>query len=256
MKKLIGVLSLFSFSAHASGGFTWISSISHALHLHIPEYQIGLLLVGLFILSFGLLYNLKIKKVSNLVIPDKGITLRNFAEAYGNFIYGQCKAILGEKKASQYFGVVAFLFLFILISNLMGLIPGFLPPTEFLNATLALGLFSFVAYNIIGIKENGLINYLKHFAGPLWYMAILVFPIEIISNLVRPLSLALRLRGNLFGDHLVLAEFTKLAPAVIPIAAMALGLLVCIIQAYVFTVLSMVYIALALPHDHGEHAHH
>ena len=256
MKKLIALLSLFSFSAHASGGFTWISTLSHAYHIEIPEYLIGLILVGLLILTFGILYSLKIKKVPNVIIPDKGITLRNIGEAYGNFIYGQCKAIIGEKKATQYFGVVAFLFLFILVCNLLGLIPGFLPPTEFLNATLALGLFSFIAYNIIGMKENGVIKYLKHFAGPLWYMAILVFPIEIISNFVRPLSLALRLRGNLFGDHLVLAEFTKLAPAVIPMAAMALGLLVCIIQAYVFTVLSMVYIALALPHDHGEHAHH
>ncbi len=256
MKKLYSLFSLFSFSAHASGGYTWISDISKTYHITIPEYQIGLVLVGLIILTFGLIYNLKIKKVENVIIPDRGITLRNFAEAYGNFIYGQCKAIIGEKKASKYFGVVAFLFLFILVCNLLGLIPGFLPPTEFLNATLALGVFSFIAYNIIGMKENGVINYLKHFAGPLWYMAILVFPIEIISNFVRPLSLALRLRGNLFGDHLVLAEFTKLAPAVVPIAAMALGLLVCIIQAYVFTVLSMVYIALALPHDHGEHAHH
>ncbi len=225
------------------------------LGTHFREYMISFTLVGVLITVVGLLYRSKIAKVKNEVIPDKGITLRNISEAYGNFIYGQCKAILGEQHATKYFSIVAYLFLMILISNLIGLVPGFLPPTEYLNATLALGLFSFVVYNIIGVKENGFVSYIKHFAGPLWYMAILVFPIEIISNLVRPLSLALRLRGNMFGDHLVLAEFTKLVPAFVPMAALGLGLLVCFIQAYVFTVLSMVYISLALPHDHGEHAH-
>jgi F-type H+-transporting ATPase subunit a len=251
MKKLMPLGIFLSLPAHASGGFTWISS----LNLPIPEYLIGLFGVGAFLILMGILYKRKISLVENVIIPDRGITLRNIFEAYGQFTYDQCKAIIGEQHAAKYFSVVAFLFIFILISNILGLIPGFLPPTEFLNATLALGVFSFVAYNIIGMKENGVIKYLKHFAGPLWYMAILVFPIEIISNIVRPISLALRLRGNLFGDHLVLHEFTKLAPAVVPMAALALGLLVCFIQAYVFTVLSMVYISLALPHDHGEQVH-
>ncbi|RLA63122.1 MAG: ATP synthase F0 subunit A [Epsilonproteobacteria bacterium] len=256
MRKILPLIAtFFTFNAQASGGFTWISSAQHMLGTHIPEYMISFTLVGVLILVVGLLYRAKLAKVKNAVIPDKGITLRNISEAYGNFIYGQCKAIIGESYATKYFSIVAYLFLMILISNLIGLVPGFLPPTEYLNATLALGIFSFVVYNIIGVKENGFVNYIKHFAGPLWYMAILVFPIEIISNVVRPLSLALRLRGNMFGDHLVLAEFTKLVPAFVPMAALGLGLLVCFIQAYVFTVLSMVYITLALPHDHGEHAH-
>lgn len=256
MRKILPLIAtFFTFNAQAAGGFTWISSVQHMLGTHFPEYMISFTLVGVLILTVGLLYRAKLAKVKNEVIPDKGITLRNISEAYGNFIYGQCKAILGEQYAAKYFNIVAYLFIMILISNLIGLVPGFLPPTEYLNATLALGVFSFVVYNIIGIKENGFVSYIKHFAGPLWYMAILVFPIEIISNLVRPLSLALRLRGNMFGDHLVLSEFTKLVPAFIPMAALGLGLLVCFIQAYVFTVLSMVYISLALPHDHGEHAH-
>jgi F-type H+-transporting ATPase subunit a len=106
------------------------------------------------------------------------------------------------------------------------------------------------------MKEQGVVNYLKHFAGPLWYLAILIFPIEIISNFIRPLSLALRLRSNMMGDHLVLSVFSGLAPLIIPIVFMILGILVSFIQAYVFTVLSMVYISLATHHDHDEeHAH-
>jgi F-type H+-transporting ATPase subunit a len=256
VKIFITFISIaFSFNSFAGGGFTWISALQVMLGTHVPGYMVSFTLVCLFIITLGLLYRRSLGRVKNVVFPDKGITLRNLAEAYGQFIYDQCKVIIGEQYASKYFSIIGFLFLSILLSNLLGLIPGFLPPTEYLNITLALGIFSFVAYNIIGMKESGVINYLKHFAGPLWYMAILVFPIEIISNFVRPLSLALRLRGNMFGDHLVLAEFTKLAPAIVPIAALGLGLLVCFIQAYVFTILSMVYISLALPHDHGEHAH-
>ena len=149
---------------------------------------------------------------------------------------------------------VGTIFILILINNLIGLIPGFLPPTDRVNTTLALGVFSFIYYNYIGCKKLGVVNYLKHFAGPLWYMAILIFPIEIISNFVRPVSLALRLRGNMYGDHLVLSVFSEMAPYLIPCVFMVLGILVSFIQAYVFTALSMVYISLASAHhDHDEH---
>ena len=108
----------------------------------------------------------------------------------------------------------------------------------------------------MGVKEQGLVNYLKHFCGPLWYMAFLILPIEIISNLVRPLSLALRLRSNMMGDHMVLSIFSDMAPWIVPIIFMVLGILVSFIQAYVFTILSIVYISLAVHHDHEEgHAH-
>jgi F-type H+-transporting ATPase subunit a len=107
------------------------------------------------------------------------------------------------------------------------------------------------------MKEVGVGNYFKHFAGPLWYLSVLIFPIEIISTCIRPISLSLRLYGNMFGDHMVLSIFSGLAPAIIPIVFLTLGLLVCFIQAYVFTILSMVYISLATAHhDHAEHAHH
>ncbi|EQC43585.1 ATP synthase F0, A subunit [Bacteriovorax sp. Seq25_V] len=262
--------SVFSVNAFAAGGFTWVTTALHALHLdHLTHswHIMTLGLVGLILVIVGLLYRVKISKlnVEQRVIPEKGITLRNLVELYGNFIYAQCRAVLGEHDAPKYFKFVAFLFITIFISNVIGLIPGFLPPTEVITTTLALGVMSFIYYNIKGCKELGTINYLKHFAGPLWYMAILIFPIEILSNMIRPLSLALRLRGNMMGDHHVLTTFLNLNILGVNVGAFGaalpfyvLGLLVCFIQAYVFTMLSMVYISLATAHhDHGEdHAHH
>lgn len=273
--KLTRSLALFlstflSVNAFASGGFTWINTALHAFHLDALAHDwhiITLALVGLILITLGVIYRAKVSSlnVEQTVIPDKGITLRNLVEMYGSFIYTQCRAVLGEHEAPKYFKFISFLFITIFISNVIGLIPGFLPPTEVITTTLALGMMSFIYYNIKGCKELGTINYLKHFAGPLWYMAILIFPIEILSNMIRPLSLALRLRGNMMGDHHVLTTFLNLNILGVNVGAFGaalpfyiLGLLVCFIQAYVFTMLSMVYISLATAHhDHGDdHAHH
>jgi F-type H+-transporting ATPase subunit a len=260
MRKILALLSLLASTttAHAAGGFFWFQPVTAATQL--PNHVVTFMFVGFLFVVVALLYRAKIARVDNVIIPDRGVTLRNFIEMYGKFIYSQAVGVMGEKDASKYFQFVASIFLMIWISNLLGLVPGFLPPTEFISTTLALGLFSFIYYNVKGCKELGVINYLKHFAGPIWYMAILIFPIEILSNLVRPVSLALRLQGNMMGDHKVLATFLDLEVLGFPIAAAfgalpayALGILVCTIQAYVFTMLSMVYISLAISHhDHDE----
>lgn len=248
---------LFAANASASDGFTWISQASRSLHVNVPEHVVTLLVVSLVVIIIGFFYRKSISKSKNVLIPDKGITLRNLVEAYGQFIMGQCKAVIGEHEGPKYFSFVSTIFIVILFSNLIGLIPGFLPPTEHISTTFAVGILSFIYYNLKGCKEQGIVNYLKHFAGPLWYMAILIFPIEIISNCIRPISLALRLRGNMYGDHLLLGIFSQLVPFAVPIVFLVLGLMVCVIQAYVFTILSMVYIGLATArHDHGDHAHH
>jgi F-type H+-transporting ATPase subunit a len=248
------LLSIFSFNVFAGGGFTWASSLIHGLHLPIEEYVLTFVISSLILLIITFVYRSALSASSNSVVPDKGITLRNVVESYGQFIYNQCRTVIGEKEGPEYFSFVATIFIVILINNLIGLIPGFLPPTDKVNTTLALGVFSFLYYNYVGCKKMGVITYLKHFAGPLWYMAVLIFPIEIISNFVRPVSLALRLRGNMYGDHLVLSVFSDMAPLLIPIVFMILGILVSFIQAYVFTALSMVYISLASAHhDHDEH---
>ncbi len=239
---------------YGAGGFTWMGKIAY--DFHIAEHILTFILVGVFLTVVGLIYSYKVVGISDVVIPEEGFCFRNICELYGRFIYRQCQNILGEEGASKYFPFIATVFILILFCNLIGLIPGFLPPTEHFSTTLALGVFSFVYYNVKGIKEQGFFNYIKHFAGPLWYLAFLIFPIEIVSNLIRPLSLALRLKNNMMGDHLILSEFSKLVPAFVPILFMALGVLVSLVQAYVFTILTMVYISLATHHDHGEDVHH
>lgn len=255
-QKLIAAAFLFAHSsAFASGGFTWLGGLSHSLHL--PEHTVTLILTSLIVLILGFVYRLKVKSVKNPTIPDKGISFRNFFEAIGEFIYNLTKNIMGEKEAEKYFPMVVMVFSFIFLNNVIGLIPGFLPPTDNLNTTLALGVFVFIYYNIEGIKAQGLVGHIKHFMGPVWYLAILIFPLELISHSVRPVSLGLRLKGNMEGDHLVLSIFSGLVPYLVPIPFYVIGLFVCFMQAFVFTLLTMVYISLATEHhDHDEHAAH
>ncbi len=135
----------------------------------------------------------------------------------------------------------------ILISNLLGLIPGFMPPTGNIIVTFSLALCSFVVYNFYGVKAQGF-GYIKHFMGPFALLAPLFFPIEIISHIARPLSLGIRLFGNIFGDHQVSGVFLHLVPIVVPVPFILLGILVAFIQTLVFALLSMIYIAGAVEH--------
>ncbi|HEX8138353.1 MAG TPA: F0F1 ATP synthase subunit A [Pyrinomonadaceae bacterium] len=160
----------------------------------------------------------------------------------------------------KYFPVIGTFAVLILISNLMGFFPLFMSPTASTSVTFALGLSSFVYYNYIGIKENGLFGHLKHFAGPIWWIAPLIFLIELIGNLVRPMSLGLRLFGNMFADEQVAANIAALFPPytywLVPVLLMPLGLFVAFIQTFVFVLLSMVYVSEVSHAPHDEHAGH
>jgi F-type H+-transporting ATPase subunit a len=160
----------------------------------------------------------------------------------------------------QYFPVVATFGVLILVSNLLGFIPGMMSPTASTSVTFALGISSFLYYNYIGIKENGLFGHLRHFMGPVLAIAPLLFVIELISNLVRPMSLGIRLFGNLFADEKVTENIANLAPPytywVIPVLLMPLGLFVAFIQTFIFMFLSMVYISEVSHPPHDEHAEH
>src|SRR6266705_6760303 len=165
----------------------------------------------------------------------------------------------------QYFPVVMTFAVLILVSNLMGFFPLFMTPTSATSVTFALGLSSFLYYNYIGIKENGVFGHLKHFAGPSWWIAPLIFPIELISNFIRPFSLGIRLFGNMFADEKVLDTITHLYPPytyflAIPlvILLMALSVFVAGVQTLVFVLLSQVYLSEVshAPSDmHAEHGH-
>lgn len=160
----------------------------------------------------------------------------------------------------QYFPVVMTFAVLILISNMMGLFPLFMSPTSATSVTFALGISSFLYYNYIGIKENGLFGHLKHFAGPVWWIAPLIFPIEVISNLIRPFSLGIRLFGNLFADEKVMDTIAHLAPPFtywgVPVLLMPLSLFVALIQTFVFVLLSQLYLSEVSHPPHDSHAAH
>lgn len=162
--------------------------------------------------------------------------------------------IMGPE-GKHYLSLIGSLFLFILVCNLMGLIPGFDSPTANINTTLALALVSFTATHYIGIKRHGF-SYIKHFMGPMWALAPLMLPIELISHFARVMSLTFRLFGNMVAKHKLLLVLALLAPYIAPVPILGLGLLVAFVQALVFTLLTMLYLAGSIEEAHLGGDHH
>jgi F-type H+-transporting ATPase subunit a len=174
-------------------------------------------------------------------------------------VRGMIEDIIGPQ-GLKYFPVVMTFAVLILVSNLMGLFPLFMSPTAAVSVTFALGISSFLYYNYVGIKENGLFGHLKHLAGPVWWIAPLIFPIELISNFIRPFSLGIRLFGNLFADEKVAATMAGVFPPytywLIPVnlMLMVLSVFVALIQTFVFILLSQLYLSEVSHGSHEEHA--
>ena len=171
--------------------------------------------------------------------------------------------IIGPQGA-KYFPIVMTFAVLILISNLMGFFPLFLSPTAATSVTFALGISSFLYYNYIGISENGILAHLKHFAGPIWWIAPLIFTIELISNLIRPFTLGIRLFANMFADEKVMETVTHIAPPwtmfavpnlLILVVLLPLSLFVCLVQTFVFILLSQLYLSEVSHPPHDSHAH-
>lgn len=249
--------------------FSWFLMAMHGMeHAHQLDAVIGAWLVFLLItvLAFvarGQLEAARARVGVEALVPDDGLTARNFFEIVSEFVLGFMRNIMG-KEANHWYGLVASIFLYILFCNLMGLLPGFLPPTENVNTNFAVAIVVFLVYNAAGIRAQGLGNYLKHFLGPVSWLAPLMVIVEIISHVVRPASLSIRLFGNINGDHIVLQIFSSILPGPngfdlkllafgIPVPFVLLGMFVCFMQAFVFSILTTVYIALAVAHDDGHH---
>ena len=189
------------------------------------------------------------------LVPTDKLSLKNIFQVAVENLLGLMEGIIGPD-AKLYFPLIGSLFIYIFINNLMGIIPGFLPATENVNTNFAMSITVFLYYNYVGIKKQGLMNYIKHFFGPtkglpvaMMWLPVLIFAIEIVSHVVRPASLAVRLFGNITGDHVVLGIFSELVPLIVPIIFFALGIFVSFIQAFVFSLLSTVYIGLAVAHE-------
>jgi len=217
----------------------------------VPWYTVMFVLAAIFTVLLILLL-----KPSKLSVDEPGygqLTLETGVLAIRDLLVDN----VGPHGA-KYLPVVGTFGILILISNLMGLVPGLMAPTAATSVTFALGISSFVYYNAIGISENGLGGHLKHFAGPIVWLAWLMFPIELISNLVRPMSLGIRLFGNLFGDEQILGTISGLAPWTkwgIPVLIMPLSLFVAFMQTFIFVLLSILYISEVSHHHEEGHGH-
>lgn len=180
------------------------------------------------------------------MIPHKG---QNFFEVIVSGIENFMVDITGEE-GRWLLPLAATIFIFIFVSNLIGMVPGFYPPTADLNTTLACALIVVVFTHVIGIKYHGA-SYIKHFLGPVWWMIPLIFPLELIGHLARVLSLSFRLFGNMMGHELVLAILFLLGGAFLaPLPIMALGVFVALVQAFVFFLLSIMYFTGAMEDAH------
>ena len=187
---------------------------------------------------------LAVKGIS--MIPQKG---QNFFEIIVSGIEDFMVTITGEE-GRWLLPLAATIFIFIFSSNLIGLVPGFFPPTASLNTTLACALTVVVFTHVIGVKYHGA-GYIKHFLGPVWWMFPIILPIEIIGHVARILSLSFRLFGNMMGHELVLGILFFLAGAFFaPLPIMALGVFVALVQAFVFFLLSIMYFTGAMEHAH------
>lgn len=183
------------------------------------------------------------------IVPPARFNVRNLFEILCDGTISVMSGVMGEKNARRFFPLIGSLALFILFNNLAALIPGFAPGTDTLKTNLALAVMVFLLTHYFGLREHG-VAYLKHFMGPIWWLAPLMFPIELVGHLARPLSLSLRLMGNMVADHKVIFAFFALVPWFVPIPFYFLGMLVCVVQTLVFCLLTMVYISMAISHDH------
>ncbi len=256
--------------------FTWYNLLPEGFQHVVGDHTFFAVVVALLLLWFALAARASLLKAVDPIVPAEGLGARNIAELLLEFVVvRQSDAIIGKqgRKYVPYFGTF---FFFILFANLSGLLPGFSAPTSNLNTTLGLAIVSFIGYNLIGVREQRS-GYLKHFLGPMTslpgqsfiakalFLPVLLismmffFVLEAFSHGFRPVSLSLRLFGNMMGDHEVIGAFIGLTKVVVPVFFYIMGTLVSVIQAFVFMLLSMIYVALAISHghdeEHGQDAH-
>lgn len=225
----------------------------HVEPLHIMGFGFVIVLLALL----GSVTKSKIANVEEAVIPEGKLSIRMFFELFTKAVYDTLIGMMGKKAARFFLPLIGTCAFVIFFSNVAGLVPGMLPPTDNLNTTAAMAIVIFFATHIFGIKEQGFGNYIKHFFGPIWWLGPLIFLIELVSHLVRPVTLAVRLTANMFADHAVLSAFLGLTgiwfvDAFAGVVPYVLGCVVVTVQTLVFCLLSTVYISMAIEH----HDHH
>jgi len=227
--------------------FNWTQLIPGVGHEYAHVATLGVATVAS--MGLGLVAKTALGKGEVAILPSNKFSVRGVMEVLTETVSGLADMVIGEH-GKHYVPFFTSVFFFVVFNNLIGMIPGMTPATENINTTFGFGILMFLFYNFQGVKENGIFAYLKHFMGPVIFLAPLMFVIELVSHMVRPFSLGLRLANVMMGDHTVLAVFLDLVPIGVPIPFYMMGLFVCFVQAFVFTLLSMVYVAFAIAHDH------
>ena len=221
-------------------------------HHAVPDHIVMVLLIAAGLISFSLWLR------GRLSVENPG-RVQHLTEVIVEAVQGLMREVIG-RNSRLYLPLIGALGVYILCGNLLGLLPGFISPTSNLNITLSCAICSFVYYNYHGIKRHGLFKYLKHFAGPVWWLGWLLFPVEIVSHFARVLSLSMRLFGNIFAEELIIGSLNQyLVPFLTSVPVMFLALFASTIQAFIFILLTMVYISGAIEDSHeGGHetGHH
>lgn len=201
------------------------------------------------------------RKGTDKYLPDAGLSPRNVAEVIVGFLWGMLESNVGAKEAKKFFPLVASLFCYILVANLSGFIPGWIPPTDNFSSNFAMASIVFLTFMGVGLVRDPK-GFLSHLAGPVWWMSWLIFPLEVLSLFIRPMSLSIRLTVNIFVDHLlshIARDMGGMIPyigaALLPVPLYALGLLVCCIQPFIFALLTTIYISQSLPHQKHDDKH-
>jgi len=228
---------LFDPIAHAMG--------FHPSHGHaVPDHIVLVLLIASALILFSWWLR------GRLSVDNPG-RAQHLVEVIFAAIQGLMKEVIG-REYRRFTPLISTLAVYIVIGNLLGMIPGFLSPTSNFNITASMGLCVFLYYNYQGFRKQGFVGYLKHFCGPVIWLAPLLFVIELISHLARPFSLSVRLFGNIFAEELIISSLNNLFPFLASVVVMFLALLLSTIQSFIFILLTMVYISGAVEEAHGE----
>ncbi|MEZ4237234.1 MAG: F0F1 ATP synthase subunit A [Myxococcota bacterium] len=261
----------------ASGGFSWFRLIPWIDHDRLLEQTgldhhmiaghavpnmtvyvhawlaVAVLIVFALIARMGLDRARKRQGIEQF-FPDEKVTPLAFAEVLASGLLGLMGDLLDKRDARLFFPIIAGIFTYIFACNIQSVFPGFLPPTDNINTNAGMAILVFLLFNFVGLTRDP-VGYIKHLAGPALFLAPFILPLEILSLCIRPLSLTLRLTANLFGDHLVFGVMSGLVPPVFPTLLLMLACVVSTIQAFVFALLTVIYLHLAIPHHEHDEGH-
>ena len=213
----------------------------------VPDHIVMILLIATAFVVFA-------AWVRSRLSVENPTPIQHLIEVAVEGIRGLMREVIGAN-SDRFFPLIGALAFYILVGNLLGMVPGFVSPTSNLNVTASCAICVFFYYNYVGIRKHGFLRYLKHFAGPVWWLAWLLFPVEIVSHMARPFSLSMRLFGNIFAEELIIGSLNlHIFPFLTSIPVMFLGLFASTIQAFIFVLLTMVYLSGAVEEGHEEHA--